>query len=156
MRRTITLFNSQYIEFWLNFPAINIYDSNFNIVKQYRDTKFKDTELKLVDNYMVMENGVALECFSIDCQTENHILVNNYRSSVTFEGNVGWSGDPANGEFHEIWVFDTSCNLVRRLKCRNLKGQVGALSYCDQSGNLYMNVFEEYKNTVLYQCIFEK
>ncbi len=158
MERTITLFNSQYIEFWLNFPAINIYDSNFNIVKQYRDTKFNDTELEL-DYDHVFEKEIALECFSFGGQTEKSLLVNNYRASVVLEngeGHLVYHGDPANGEFHEIWVFDTSCNLVRRLKCRNLKGQVGVLSYCDQSGNLYMNVFEEYKNKVLYQCIFEK
>lgn len=153
--RTIAIIGSHYIEFWSGFPIINIYDKNFRIEKQYRDTKLKDIELILEDN-MVMSKGVALACFEFACQSDKYVFANNYRSSTKFEGYMSLGNDPANGEFYETWVFDNNCNLVRRFKCRNLKGQVVGLSYCDQTGNMYMNVIDEKGIRTFYQCIFEK
>lgn len=153
--RTFAINGAHYMEFWKSFPIINIYSKNFELEKQYRDTKFKDTELLLEDN-MVMEKGVALYCFEFGCQTDKYVLVNNFRSSMEFEGYVSLGEDPAFGKFHEIWFFDTNCNLVRRMRCKNLKGQVMGLSYCDESGSLYMNVIDEKNDIAFYRCIFEK
>lgn len=153
--RTMAINGSRYMEFWENYPVINVYDRNFRIEKQYRDTKFKDTELFLTDNSL-MEKGVSLECFEFGCQTDKYVLVNNYRSSLAFEGNVVSNNDPAFGANHEIWFFDTNCNLVRRMRCKNLKGQVMGLSYCDKTGNLYMSVVKDKDHCAFYKCVIDK
>ncbi|MBP5369889.1 MAG: hypothetical protein J6Z01_15700 [Bacteroidales bacterium] len=45
--RTMTYSNSKYIVCWNRFPVISIYDKNFNIIKQYRDSKYEDCKLSL-------------------------------------------------------------------------------------------------------------
>lgn len=155
MQRTIALNGTHYMEFWQNFPVINIYNEKFQIEKQYRDTKFKDIDLYVEDN-CVEEDGVAMECFEFGCQTDKYVMVNNYRSSVSCAKYQTILGDCELGKNHEIWAFDTDCNLVRRMRCKNLKGQVMGLSYCDESGSLYMNVIDEKNDIAFYKCIFKK
>jgi len=82
-QRSIAYCNSKYIAFWDNFPIITIYDKDFNLLKMYRDDKFKDTEV--VEEYSELLAKDIDQHFSFAGQTDNYILAYNGRVHVTRE-----------------------------------------------------------------------
>ncbi len=84
------------------------------------------------------------------CQTENYIFFINDRIC-----GENYSSKPKNAE---IYCFDKSLNLVRRLKQKDLQTKYLLLpSYCEETGNLYFYVYDEGSDDyMLCKCVFDK
>ncbi|MCQ2973491.1 MAG: hypothetical protein MJ211_01625 [Bacteroidales bacterium] len=155
--RTITYSNSKFVVFWSLFPVISIYDKNFNIIKQYRDAKFKDclltiqeeefNNIKSVDDFLLY--------FTFGCETDNFIVASNYRYNIKREminpqSNIDFSKD------YEMWIFDTDMNFKRRLKPKNsVNENIWLVSYCENSNNFYLTCTDEDEEFALYKCILK-
>lgn len=166
--RSIAYCNSKYIAFWYCFPIITIYDKDFNLLKMYRDDKFKDPEVadgKLGQRSSVLSvNGFA-SFFAFSCQTDNCIFVTNYRSYISVsdaksKGGAKWvnSADFTRERCKdtELWCFDNDMNLVRRLKCSGNISLIQNVSYNEKTKTLFINAKDEDDEYCLYKCIFKK
>lgn len=163
-QRTIAYCNSKYVAFWYNFPIITIYDKNFNLIKMYRDDKFKDSKIVKIEDSELLPDGFN-DFFFLGCQTNNYIFTTNGRgrmemSEVEKKGGFKWLSTPdfniARFKNQEIWCFDTNINLVRRLKCSNTISFISCISYNEKTKQLYITAADENDENALYKCIFEK
>lgn len=143
----------QYVVAWNRFPYINIYDENFKLRKQYVGPDNYMADLIVWPDFgnMIMDRDTTSEYFYADgCQTETHIFYLNYR----FWGKAyNWATVGLNAE---IFCFDSSLNLVRRLKQKDFTSTYFNVSYCEKSGNMYLNAEDEDGEICLYKCVFEK
>ena len=162
-QRSIAYCNSKYIAFWDNFPIITIYDKDFNLLKMYRDDKFKDTEV--VEEYSELLAKDIEGFFAFAGQTDNYILAYNGRCHVTREEFLKKRGyqwaetDDFNltrFKNQEIWCFDNDMNLVRRFKCKNKLGFIRNVSYNEKSNILYINAKDANDEYCLYRCKFDQ
>lgn len=164
-QRSIAYCNSKYMVFWHNFPIITIYDKDFNLLKMYRDDKFKDLEVaKQGPQSMLFVNGLA-SFFTFSCQTDNYIFAHNGRWQVTedeikkrnsYEGTQSADFSMARFKNHEIWCFDNDMNLVRRFKCKNKLGFIRNVSYNEKSNILYINAKDANDEYCLSRCKFDQ
>ena len=162
-QRSIAYCNSKYIAFWHNFPIITIYDKNFNLLKMYRDDKFKDNEVREENRDFLMKN--IDNFFTFACQTDNYIFANNGRGHISREefekkGGIQWIETTdftiARLKNQEIWCFDNDMNLVRRFKCKNKLSFISNVSYNEKSKNMFVNAMDENGKYCLYRCKFNK
>lgn len=158
-QRSIAYCNSKYIAFWYNFPIITIYDKNFNLLKMYRDDKFKDTEV--VEEYSELLAKDIDQHFAFAGQTDNYIFANNGRCQMTKEefkkkGGYQWAEttDFTKDRFknQEIWCFDNDMNLIHRFKCKDRILYINKVSYSEKTKTLYINAKDENEEFCLYRC----
>lgn len=166
--RSLAYCNSKYIAFWHCYPIITIYDKDFNLLKMYRDDKFKDPEVavaKMGQQSSVLSVKGAAGFFAFDCQTDNYIFATNNRSYISVsdaksKGGAKWvhSADFTRERFKdtELWCFDNDMNLVRRLKCSGKYSLIKNVSYNEKSKTFYINAMDEDDEFCLYECIFKK
>ena len=161
--RSIAYSNSQYIAFWSNYPIITIYDKDFNLIKMYRDDKFKDTEVREEDLELLSDN--IDEFFLFARQTDNYIFACNGRAHISREeflkkGGFQWAqtADFTMARFknQEIWCFDNDMNLIRRFKCKNKLGFILKVSYNEKTKNLFITTMDTNREYCLYRCKFNK
>ena len=161
--RTIAYCNSKYIAFWSRYPIITIYDKDFNLLKMYRDDKFKDNEVREENRDFLMKN--IDNFFTFACQTDNYIFANNGRGHISREefekkGGIQWIETTdftiAKHKNQEIWCFDNDMNLVRRFKCKNKLSFISNVSYNEKSKNMFVNAMDENGKYCLYRCKFNK
>lgn len=143
----------QYIVAWAYFPYVNIYDENFRLQKQFIGPDRCMPSLKEYEGYGVhfyKDSEYSLN-YAFGCQTESYTFYFNHR----FQGKMPEMPkvDCVNAE---VFCFDKSLNLVRRLKQKNFSTGHFYLSYCEKSGNFYFNAKNEEGETCLYKCIFDK
>lgn len=149
----ISYFNNytkQYVVAWCRFPYINIFDENFDLQKQYIGPDSYMTNLD-EDAFGVLSKDTALTLYyNGGTQTDNNLLYVNYRKSGV---NMDWAPDNI-----EIYCFDKSLNLVRRLKQKETtKAFLFNPSYCEKTGNLYFEARNNDSGELeLYRCIFDK
>ena len=151
--RTMTYSNSKFVVFWVKFPVISIYDKNFKIIKQYRDSKFEDCKLSLDGEF---NNIVCKEYidgyFSFGCKTRNYIIANNMRCNIN-KKEITDEFDTSKDL--EIWVFDTDMNLRRRLKPEHDVKQAICNSYSENSNTFYINGYDEDGENALFKCVLK-
>ncbi|MBO7476584.1 MAG: hypothetical protein J6U04_01460 [Salinivirgaceae bacterium] len=161
-QRSIAYCNSKYIAFWYDFPIITIYDKDFNLIKMYRDDKFKDTEVREEDLELLSDNIDGFFLFAR--QTDNYIFACNGRAHISREeflkkGGFQWAqtADFTMARFkdQEIWCFDNDMNLVRRFKCKNRISFIRKISYNEKTKNLFINAMDENEVYCLYRCILK-
>ncbi len=164
LNRTIAFSGTKYYVFWFNYPIITIYDKNFNLLKMYRDEKFKDPEIIVEEPYSELladgDNNFALYI----AQTDNYIFAKSgrfqmTRSEVKNKGNKWRQSDDYNltrAKNQEIWCFDNEMNFVRRFKCNNKVGLISNSSYNEKSKKLFVTAMDEEDEYCLYECIFKK
>lgn len=160
--RSIAYSNSKYMAFWHNFPVITIYDKDFNLLKMYRDDKFKDNEFREENKNFLMKN--IDNFFAFASQTDNYIFANNGRGHISREefekkGGIQWVETTdfimARLKNQEIWCFDNDMNLVRRFKCKNKICHIRCISYNEKSKKLFVNAMDENEKYCLYRCKFK-
>lgn len=143
----------QYVVAWSQFPYIDIFDENFNLQKQYVGPDNYMADLIVLPDFgnMIMDRDTTSQSFyAPGRQTENYIFYINRR----FYGKrYHWE---TVGRDAEIFCFDSSLNLVRRLKQKDFTSTYFNVSYCEKSGNMYLNAEDEDGERCLYKCIFEK
>lgn len=162
MYRSIAYCNSKYVAFWHNFPIITIYDKDFNLVKMYRDDKFKDAEAIKTEPYSMLSTDGLTSLFGLYCQTNNHIFVINGRSQMTRaevlkKGGIEWlDSSQSLDRFKdaEIWCFDNDMNLIRRFKCKNKL--IRNVSYNEKTKNLFITAMDTNGEYCLCRCKFNK
>lgn len=163
-QRSIAYCNSKYIAFWTIFPIITIYDNEFNLVKMYRDDKFKDPTVVGGDSESMLISDGLNSAFCFGGQTDNYVFAINSRCQISRDevkknGGIQWLGSPdfrlAMAKEQEIWCFDNDMNLVRRLKCRNTIGQFSCISYNEKTNNLFITARDEDDEHFLFKCIIQ-
>lgn len=159
--RSMAYTNAGYIVFWARFPVVTVYDKSFKMTKIYKDPYYDFPKLTQVNNSpMLWEDGDSF-FFNFGTQTNNFIFANSPRFRVP-SGNSKIefykSQDFAKKlyEKYEIFCFDNNFNLVRRFKPQNGIIYPHGISYCEQSGNMYITSMDEDEDYCLYKCIFEK
>ena len=159
--RSIAYSNSKYIAFWSRYPIITIYDKDFNLLKMYRDDKFKDNEVREDGSGFLMKDFDSF--FGFACQTDNYIFANNGRGHISREefekkGGIQWietiDFTIARHKNQEIWCFDNDMNLVRRFKCKNKLSLIGSVSYNEKTKNMFVTAMDTNGKYCLYQCKF--
>ncbi|MCQ2973485.1 MAG: hypothetical protein MJ211_01595 [Bacteroidales bacterium] len=151
MNQRIFYYNQKsqmYISAWLRFPMIDIFDKDFNLVKQYYGPDPGPEKFSYFEGAGICIEGEFSRYFYNNIQSEDLIIYGNCRCDNTLDS------DYKNLEF---WCFDSSCNFVRRLKYINQESfnQGYRMSYCSESGNFYVFFEDENGEGSLYQCIFE-
>lgn len=155
--RTMTYSNSKFIVCWNRFPVISIYDKNFNIIKQYRDSKYEDCKLSLYGEF----NEIAyLEefplYFNLECKTNNNIVISNVRCNLKYkEIKSPEHLDKIQNKDYEIWIFDTDMNFKRRLKPESTLDFPKRVSYCEESNTIYLTSRDEDGENALFKCVLK-
>ena len=164
-QRSIAYCNSKYVAFWYNFPIITIYDKDFNLLKMYRDDKFRDPAVVVEEPYSELLPDGFYEHFAFSCQTDNYIFAFNARGEMTKDefkkrGGYQWAQTAdftiARFKNQEIWCFDNDMNLVRRFKCKNKISFIRGISYNEKTKSLFINAKDADEESFLYRCKFKK
>lgn len=165
IQRSIVNLGNKYAVLWGTLPIITIYDQNLNLVKLYRDSKYKDPDILVYDEGLPMlaVDGFSL-FFSLNCQTDNYFFAQNIRHQMTGtefgrKGGIKWlsSEDARFGRYKdtEIWCFNNNAELVRRFKSRE-NIILHRSSYNEKTGKLYVEAKDKDEETNLYLCVFDK
>jgi hypothetical protein len=156
--RTMTYSNSKFIVCWNKFPVISIYDKEFNIIKQYRDSKYEDCKLSLHGEF----NTIAyLEdfpiFFNLKCKTNNFIIISNVRCNLKYkEIKSPEHLDKIQNKDYEIWIFDTDMNFKRRLKPESTLYNPLQVSYSEESNTIYLTSRDKDGENALFKCIMKQ
>ena len=139
--------SNKYIVPWVKFPVIGIYDNKFRLEKQYIGPEIIDIDLVADDKYgNIHEATNNTFYYRSPSQVDGKILLVNYRcKNKTY--------DEYKKNKPEIWIFDVSNGIERRLKCIHNHGELYCLSYCSATNNIYMMDFNDGE---LYKCVLEK
>lgn len=138
----------QYFEIWVSFPVINIYDKNFELIKQYKYRNYEDMIFEPVgkDNMLWPKDGNFASFFYKACQTEKYFYVINNNSPSLMSEEEDFTNQ-------EIWCFDYDNNLKRRIKINNPEVNDFLLSVNEQTGNIYLCSANSEEETFLYKLI---
>ncbi len=139
----------QYFEIWVSFPVINIYDKNFELIKQYKYRNHEDMifEPKGEWNTLMPKDYHFEYYFEYACQTEKYIyvIVNNIPPHIQSEGEGSTD--------KEIWCFDYDNNLKRRIKILDDEYDDFLLSVNEPTGNIYLCSINSEGETCLFKLI---
>lgn len=137
---------NQYISEWLSFPYINIYDENFALQKQYIGPDSYMLDIVCQDGMLSEKDNAHTTYYGRCFQSRNHILFVNNREIK----------EHPLVPIQEIYCFDSTLNFVRRFKQKEAIRSFGAISFCEESGDLYLNAADKDGVRRLYKCIFDK
>ncbi len=141
----------QYFEIWVSFPVINIYDKNFELIKQYKYRNHEDITFEPTGewNTLMPKDYNFVYYFEYACQTEKYfyVIANNIPTYGLSEGEDFTK--------QEIWCFDYDNNLKRRIRIKNHEFNDFLLSVNEQTGNIYLCSITSEGETSLYKLIKE-
>ena len=140
--------HNHYVEFWNRFPIMNIYNQNFELIKQYRGYESDEVKFGIVETMLMPIGEFSSSFFWYGCQTSKHIYIVNDQMPK-------YKRDTEDYTNQEIWCIDYDYNINRRLKPKDFTIPSCLMSCNDDTGNIFICAFDDEGEIGLFKLNFE-
>lgn len=140
--------HNQYVEFWNRFPIMNIYNQNFELIKQYRGYESDEVKFGFMESMIMPIGEFRSSFFGYGCQTSKYIYVINDQMPKYDKDTEDYSNQ-------EIWCFDYDYHIKRRLKPKDFTIPTFLMTCNDETDNIYICAFDDEGEFALFKLNFE-